>query len=127
MSWQYTKSQRSNSKKIKSKTIVEQLLYIVGNDRTLEANQEIIALKDKTTQEQIDSISATAVAVPVTATVGIIGMLSLGVYSAINTFHKDKDASCYKNELDFLDVQRGNLNVKMEQLQTAMINQQKAL
>ncbi len=61
----------------------------------------------------IVSITTIAVAVPVTA--------------IVNTFHKYKDASRYKNELDLLDVQRGNLNIKMEQLQTSMINQQKML
>ncbi|CAF2073005.1 unnamed protein product [Rotaria magnacalcarata] len=72
------------------------------------------------------SITATAVAGPIAAAVGGVGLVGLGAYALVTGFDKYNDASRYKTELDILEVQRGNFHAAMKNFEKAIIAQQTA-
>ena len=74
----------------------------------------------------IVSVTATAIATPVAASVAGVGLLSLGAYSVITNFDQYNDASRYKTDLDSLENKRGNLHTAMKIVETAITVQREA-
>jgi len=74
----------------------------------------------------IVSITATAIAGPIAAAVGGVGLLGFAAFSVARNFDNYQDASRYKTELDIIETQRRNLYIAMNNLKTAVIDQQTA-
>ena len=132
----------------------EQILGVLNSESTYGMKKAIVSLKDDTIQEQVRAmlvggiggttgtiagalavktgyamatVTATTVAGPAVAFVGGLGLIGLGVYSAVHSFDSYTSASLYKNELAALEIERLNLKVAIEQLQEAIESQQRAL
>ncbi|CAF3408010.1 unnamed protein product [Rotaria sp. Silwood2] len=135
------------------KIVVEQLIQIAENDNSDGMKRAIEELKYQTVTDQykamfygatgglggavsglvaiksgyaVVSITATAVAGPIAAAVGGVGLLGLGAYALVTSFDKYNDASRYKTELKILEAQQGNLHTAMKNLEKAIIAQQTA-
>lgn len=133
---------------------VEQIIEIVNNKHTDGVKKAIESLKDESVADQIKAIvygvagtttstvlgalaiktgyamvtvTATAVAGPILAVAGGMGMLGVGAYCAVTNFNDYMGAARYKNELAALETERVNLKIAMEQLAKAVADQQKAL